>query len=57
MMDEALKTHKEDKFGWVQMIQEAVSAGQVWLARRARRQAARTIREAQARPRRFLGLR
>ncbi|WP_165185902.1 hypothetical protein [Caulobacter soli] len=54
MMDEALKTHKESAFGWVLLIQEWVAARKAAVARRAREQAAEAIREARAKPRRYL---
>lgn len=54
-MDEALKTHKETTFGWVLGIQELVAACRARLARLAREEAAEAIREAQAKPRRYLG--
>jgi hypothetical protein len=54
MMDEALKTHKETAFGWVQAIRELVAAYRIRLARLAREQAAEAIREAEAKPRRYL---
>ncbi len=53
-MDEAIKTHKETAFGWVLAIQEWIAARKARLVRRAREQAARAIRDAQAKPRRYL---
>jgi hypothetical protein len=54
MMDEALKTHKENTFGWMLAIEELIAAYRARLARLAREQAAEAIREAQAEPRRYL---
>jgi hypothetical protein len=54
MMDEAIKTHKETTFGWVLAIQELVTACRARLARLAHEQTAETIREARAKPRRYL---
>ena len=54
MMDEAIKTHKETTFGWVLMVQEWIAARKARLARLAHEQAARAVREAEAKPRRHL---
>jgi hypothetical protein len=54
MMDEALKTHKETSFGWVRAVRELVRAYRAWLARLAREQTTKAIREAEAKPRRYL---
>lgn len=53
-MDETLKTHKETSFGWVRAVRELVTAYRAWLARLAREQTAKAIREAEAKPRRYL---
>ena len=50
-MDEALKTHKETTFGWVQAIRELFAAYRARLARVAREQAAEA---AAAAPKRYL---
>ena len=54
MMDQAFKTHKETTFGWVLLVQEWIAARRDRLVRRAHAQAARAIRDAQAKPRRYL---
>lgn len=54
MMDEAIKTHKETTFGWVLLVQEWIAARKARLARLAHEQAARAVREAEAKPRRHL---
>ena len=53
-MDEAVKTHKETTFGWVQAVRELVTAYRARLDRLAREQAAEAIHEAKAKPRRYL---
>uniref|UniRef100_B0T0F1 Uncharacterized protein n=1 Tax=Caulobacter sp. (strain K31) TaxID=366602 RepID=B0T0F1_CAUSK len=54
MMDEALKTHKETTFGWVLAIQQGIAARRARLAHLARERTAAAIREAGAKPRRYL---
>jgi hypothetical protein len=57
MMDQVFKTHKENTFGWVLLIQELAAAH---AARKARRQAARRGQAAPRsvrKPMRYLTLR
>ncbi len=53
-MDHAIKTHKEFTFGRLFRLQERAAASKAWLARQARDQSARAMRQAQATPRRYL---
>lgn len=53
-MDEALKTHKESTFGWVQAARELIASYRARLVRLAGEQADEAEREAQAKPRRYL---
>ena len=54
MMDQVFKTHKETTFGWPLMVQEWIAARKVRMVHRAHAQAAKAIRDAQAKPRRYL---
>ena len=54
MMDQAFKTHKETTFGWVLFVQEWIAARKIGMVHRAQAQAAKAIRDAQAKPRRYL---
>jgi hypothetical protein len=53
-MNQALMTHKETKFRRMLLIQARAAACKASLARTAREQAARAVREAEATPRRYL---